>query len=122
MKYAVLLYADASLPTGPETDTWQEAMPAHLAFAERLTARGIEFEGEPLHSVRTATCVRVRDGQRLVTDGPFAETKEQLWGFYVFEAEDLDVVIELVEDMWEAHHGTVEIRPCIPHESEATAG
>lgn len=116
MQYAVLLYVDSNFRTGEVAPEWADAVPAHVAFAEKLAARGIDFSGAPLHSIETATTVRVRDGKRLVSDGPFAETKEQLWGFYLIEAADLDVMIELVEEMWEAKHGTVEIRPCIPAE------
>lgn len=117
MQYAVLLYVDAALATGPEGPEWMTSMPAHEAFAERLRALGQELEGAPLHSVATATSLRVRGGERLITDGPFAETKEQLWGFYVVEAPDLDAVIELVDGLWEAEHGTIEIRPCVPMQS-----
>ncbi|MEM7309863.1 MAG: YciI family protein [Planctomycetota bacterium] len=119
MQYAVLLYADSSLETGPEGTEWSASLPAHQAFGKRLEERGFESSGAPLHSVRTSTCLRIRDGEKLITDGPFAETKEQLWGFYLVEAPDLDAVLDVTADLWEAHHGTVEVRPCVPKPADA---
>jgi len=114
MQYAVLLYADADLDAGPDAPEWQQSLPGHQAFNAALQERGTDYSGAALHAVNAATAVRVRDGERLITDGPFAETKEQLWGFYLLEAPDLDTVIELSAGFWEAEHGTVEIRPVIP--------
>jgi len=114
MKYAVLLYADASLATGPGAPEWEASLPLHTAFNRAATERGMTITGgAPLEGVGTATSLRVRDGERLVTDGPFAETKEQLWGFYVVDAPDLDAVVDLCTLLWEAGHGTVEIRPAV---------
>jgi len=114
MRFTVLLYADAELAAEPGAPEWEASLLANIAFAERLQEGGHEFSGAALQSVAQATSLRVRDGRRLVTDGPFAETKEQLWGFYLVEAPDLDTVLELVEPMWEAEHGTIEVRPVIP--------
>jgi len=114
MRYAVLLYADADLDAGPGAPEWEATLPHHSAFMERMAAGGHEFSGAALHAQGSATSMRVRDGQRLVTDGPFAETKEQLWGFYLVEAADLDTVLDLCEPLWEAGHGTIEVRPVIP--------
>jgi alpha-beta hydrolase superfamily lysophospholipase len=122
MQFAVLLYADSTLDAGRDAPEWAAAVPAHGTLHARLTAGGHEYTGAALRDVRTATSLRVRDGERLVTDGPFAETKEQLWGFYLVEAPDLDTVIELTADMWEATHGTVEIRPVIPISEAASVG
>ena len=113
MQYAVLLYADSNLVAEPGGPEWEASLPRHGALAERLQAGGHEYSGAALQGVDKATSLRVSDdGRRLVTDGPFAETKEQLWGFYLVEAPDLDTVLDLVEPMWEAQHGTVEVRPC----------
>lgn len=114
MQYAILLYADAGLGAGPGNAGWEAAASHHTAFAQALGERGLSFGGGALHDAGAATSVRVRDGRTLVTDGPFAETREQLWGFYTVEAPDIDAVIEPCLALWEAAHGTVEIRPMIP--------
>jgi len=115
MQYAVLLYADAGLDAGPGAPAWDDAVQPHMAFPAALAERGIEMvAGAGLNGVATATSLRRDNGKLLVTDGPFAETKEQLWGFYVLEANDLDAVIDVVSGFWEIDHGTVEIRPVIP--------
>jgi len=114
MRYAVLLYADADLDAGPGAPEWEASIPRHLAFAARLSAENVPFTGGGLHSIRSATSVRRREGQLVHTDGPFAETKEQLWGYYDLEAPDLDFVLAMVDGLWELDHGTVEIRPVFP--------
>ena len=81
---------------------------------EELKAAGVWVFAGGLHPPATATVVRVKDGDVLTTDGPFAETKEQLGGFYLLEAPDLDFVLDLFGGVWEATHGTVEVRPVIP--------
>ena len=114
MQYTVLLYADASLGTGPGNPEWDASLPAHGALNAAARERGYAITGAPLFGAETATSVRRRDGERLVTEGPFAETKEQLWGFYLIDAPDLDAVLDLVDGLWEVDHGTVEIRPVLP--------
>lgn len=121
MRYAVLLYADATLDAGPGAPEWEQSLPTQVAFGAALTAQGVPFTGGALYSVRASTSLRRRDGQLIHTDGPFAETKEQLWGYYDLEAPDLDAVIGLVGGMWELDHGTVEIRPVFPATERAAA-
>jgi len=82
-----------------------------LASAVRLRTSGHLLAAEPLHPVHTATTVRVRNGQLAVTDGPFAETKEQLAGFYLIEARDLNEAIQLASRIPPAKFGSVEVRP-----------
>jgi hypothetical protein len=82
-----------------------------LAICDELAAQGKFIAAAPLHSVTTATSLRVRDGKRLVTDGPFAETTEQLGGYYVLEVTDLDEAISIASRLPPARKGTVEIRP-----------
>jgi hypothetical protein len=82
-----------------------------VKITEELTARGQYLMGFPLHPTSATTSVRVRDGKRLVTDGPFAETREQLGGFLIFEAKDLDEAIDIAGRIPLAQRGTVEIRP-----------
>jgi hypothetical protein len=109
MRYAVLLYVDSNLTDGPGAPEWDASLPDHQAY----NARPHVSHGMALHDRTSATSLRVRGGERLITDGPFAETKEQLWGLYVVDAPDLDHVLDEVADLWEARHGTIEIRPLI---------
>lgn len=80
-------------------------------LTQDLNAKGQYVAAGPLHPVSTATSVRVREGKRLVTDGPFAETREQLGGFYIVEAKDLDQAMAIAEKIPPAKYGTIEIRP-----------
>jgi hypothetical protein len=84
-----------------------------VQLVKDLKENGRCLAASPLHSVTTATSVRIRDGKRLVTDGPFAETKEQLGGFYIIEAKNLDEAIEIAARVPPAKQGTVEIRPVL---------
>jgi hypothetical protein len=83
------------------------------ALARQLDAQGQYLAAAPLHPTLTATSVRVRDGKRLVTDGPFAETREQLGGFYLVEARDLDDAIAIAARIPVSHVGTIEVRPVV---------
>ncbi|HEU4449490.1 MAG TPA: YciI family protein [Gaiellaceae bacterium] len=91
----------------------------YFALDRALGERGALVGSHELEPAATATSVRVRDGETLVTDGPFAETKEQLGGYYVVEAESLDEAIEWAARIPSARHGTIEIRPVVPHGEEA---
>jgi hypothetical protein len=83
------------------------------AFTHELSASGSYLDAAPLYSVSTATSVRIREGRRLVTDGPFAETREQLGGYFLIDAKDLDEAIGIAARIPSARFGTVEIRPVI---------
>ena len=85
-----------------------------MAICDELAVQGKIVATSPLHSVTAATSVRVRNGQRQITDGPFAETTEQLGGYYVIDVEDLDEAIEIAGRIPPAKVGTVEIRPLFP--------
>jgi hypothetical protein len=89
----------------------QECCEESTRLAHTLDANGQYLACAPLHPVATATTVRVRDGKPLVTDGPFAETREQLGGFFLVEAKDLDEAIGIASRLPGARRGTVEIRP-----------
>jgi hypothetical protein len=108
MKYLCLVYADEnqlhSLPESPKDDEC-------LAYAASVHDSGRMIAAEALESVRTATTVRVRNGKPAVTDGPFAETKEQLAGFYLVEARDLNEAIQIASKVPAARVGSVEVRP-----------
>jgi len=111
MRYLLLIYQnEAAMAAKPEAQQAEE-LGEYKAFNERTKAAGQFLAGEPLESVSTATTVRVRDGKALHTDGPFAETKEQLGGFYMVEAKDLDEALGLAAQIPAARTGSVEVRP-----------
>ncbi|HJT35728.1 MAG TPA: YciI family protein [Pirellulales bacterium] len=110
MKYMLLVYLDEQALNGAER---QQCYIKSTQLARDLHARGNYLDASPLHSVSTATSVRVREGRRLVTDGPFAETREQLGGYYVVNARDLDEAIGIAERIPVATVGTIEIRPIL---------
>jgi hypothetical protein len=110
MKYMLLIYSN-------ENDWTQSEMEQCYQDSSQLThelnANGQYLGASPLHSVAMATSVRVRDGKKLVTDGPFAETREQLGGYFLIEAKDLDEAISIAGRIPSASKGTVEIRPIV---------
>ena len=108
-QYILLIYS----PTegGPPPEELQAELPRWFEYTQQLQDAGVMVAGEALESVTTATTVRVRDGQRLTTDGPFAETKEVLGGYYVVDVKDLDRAIELAAKLPGARHGAIEVRP-----------
>jgi hypothetical protein len=108
MKYMLLVYMDEQAMTDEER---QQCYVESAKLTQDLNAKGQYVAAGPLHSVATATSVRVRDGKRALTDGPFAETREQLGGYYVVEANDLDEAIAIAERIPPARYGTIEIRP-----------
>ena len=111
MQYALLLYQDeATWQDWTEAQT-QADMQEYVALDQTLTAEGVLRGGEALHPVESATSVRVHGGEVMVTDGPFAETREQLGGFYLIEADDLDTAIGVARRIPTARNGVVEIRP-----------
>ncbi len=111
MKYLALIYSASD--AGPEygSEEWGPFMAGYMKANETYKTDGVFVAGEPLQPVSTATCVRIRDGKTELTDGPFAETKEQLGGFYMFECADLDEAIKYAKMIPTAKHGTIEVRP-----------
>ena len=110
MKYMLLIYADEQAWTEPEREQcYQES----TELAHELKSKGQFLATSPLQPVSTATSVRVRDGTRVVIDGPFAETREQLGGFFLVDAKDLDEALEIAARIPAARKGTVEIRPVV---------
>jgi hypothetical protein len=110
MKYMLLIYLDEKTLSESE----REACYVESAqLAQDIHARGQYLAANPLDSVSLATSVRVRDGKRFVTDGPFAETREQLGGYFLIDAKDLDTAIGIAARIPMARKGTVEIRPVI---------
>ncbi len=110
MKYMLLMYANESkVPQTPEEQ--QAAAPAWYAVGKGIEAAGVAVSTHGLSSVADATTVRVRDGKTLTTDGPFAETHEQLGGYYVLDCKDLDEAISWAAKIPTAQYGSIEIRP-----------
>ena len=110
MRYLLLIYARES-DAPPPDDVAAEQHAAYAAFTADVKARGLFEAGEALMPTSTATTVRLVDGEALATDGPFAETKEALGGFYLIEARDLDEAIAVAAKIPAAAEGSIEIRP-----------
>ncbi|HOU41296.1 MAG TPA: YciI family protein [Promineifilum sp.] len=111
MQYMLLIYVDPQTYAGVTEEQLQTEMAEYYAFGPSLRERGIEVSGEGLQGIETATTLRVRDGQALITDGPFAETKEHLGGFYLIDVANLDEAIEVARRIPDVRRGSVEIRP-----------
>lgn len=111
MKYAFTIYGDESQRDSATPEQRQQMSQAYGALTQEMDEKGVLLAGDGLYPTATATTVRVRDGERDVTDGPFAETKEQLGGFYVLDVKDLDEAIEWAAKIPGAQVGSVEIRP-----------
>jgi hypothetical protein len=110
MKYILLIYLDELVLSEAErTRCYKES----AELAHQLQASGQYLGTAPLHPTSTATSVRMREGKRLVTDGPFAETREQLGGFFLIDAKDLDEAIGIASRIPGGRWGTVEIRPVL---------
>jgi len=110
MKYMLLIYGDELALTETERES---CYIESTQLAHQLKSSGQYLAANPLHPTAVATSVRVREGKRLVTDGPFAETREQLGGYFLIDANDLDAAIVIAERIPMARKGTVEIRPVI---------
>jgi hypothetical protein len=110
MKYMMLIYFKEQVVSEEERE---ECYKESTELAHDLSAKGQFLAAGPLQPVATATSVRVREGKRLITDGPFAETREQLGGYYLVDAEDLDTAIGIAARIPGARYGTIEIRPMV---------
>src|ERR1043165_489579 len=110
MKYMLLIYmGDNAIDEDQREHCYVES----TQLAHELKARGQYLSANPLHPVSTATSVRIREGKRLVTDGPFAETREHLGGYFLIDAKDLDEAISIASRIPAARFGTVEVRPIV---------
>ena len=118
MKYLLSIYADERIWTEATPEQMGATMEAYRAFGEEAGERIVA--GEALEPTATATTVRVRDGERLLTDGPFAETKEQLGGYYLLECKDLDEALQWAHKI-PVGDGSIEIRPVLNYEAYASA-
>ena len=113
MEYLMLIYSNENDDPNPGTPEGDKFMGAYYAFTEEVQQKKLMLGSNALQPVATATTVRVRDGKTQTTDGPFAETKEQLGGYYLLDCKDLDEAIEYAAKIPSAVHGTVEIRPVL---------
>jgi hypothetical protein len=111
MKYLCLVYFEEKTMQAMSQSEWDALNNECLACGEGLRSSGHWLGGEALQSVRTAATVRLRNGKASVTDGPFAETKEQLAGFYLLDARDLNEAIQLAGKIPPARYGCIEVRP-----------
>ena len=111
MKYMLLIYSAPG--AGPEWGTPESdlQMKRYFEFSNEVNEKGLFVAGDPLEDTAAATTVRVRDGKRLTTDGPFAETKEVLGGYYVLDCENLDQALEYAAKIPSAEFGSIEVRP-----------
>jgi hypothetical protein len=121
MQYLLTIYADESHYGSMGPEQLAEVMEAHGRFGEAATAAGVLRGGQGLQPTSTATTVRLRDGETMLTDGPFAETREQLGGFYLVECDDLDEAVRWAAQVPEAGIGSVEVRPVMVYD-EPEAG
>lgn len=111
MQYMLLIYSDEQKWTEDER---QDCFQKSMCISAELEAEGKLISAAPLHSVTTATSLRISNGKRQITDGPFAETTEQLGGYYIVDVDDLDQALEIAGRLPPAQKGTVEVRPLFP--------
>jgi len=107
MQYMLMIHNDSELHPQPGGPGWDELMAEYAAFSEQLG----EYTGAPLNDPSTATTIRVRDGKTLTVDGPFAETKEWMSGYYIIDCAELDQALKAAAMVPSAKYGSVEVRP-----------
>ena len=113
MRYMLLLYNAPLQPDELTPDLWKDAIRAHTDFTQKLKDAGAFVSSAPLEPVENAKTVRLRRRERLVTDGPFAETKETLGGYYLIEADSLDAAVEWAHELEPVADGSIEVRPIL---------
>lgn len=113
MKYMLLVHHNEQVLGALSETQLQQMREESVQLANQINSRGQYLDAAPLHPASTATCIRVREGNLLLTDGPFAETREQLGGYFLIDAKDLDEAIAIGGQIPGARIGTVEIRPVI---------
>ena len=121
MKYLLLIYDNEKAWTRLSEGEQGQVYGEYMKFTEDIKASRNYLAGAQLQPIATATSVRVRDGNELVTDGPFSETHEQLGGYYLIEAKDLDEATKIAARIPSARFGTVEVRPIVERAAEAAA-
>jgi len=113
MQYMCLIYDDEQVFHNLPDDERNQVYGDYGTFTESIRESGSYVAGDALQPTSTATTVRIRDGKTLVTDGPFAETKEQLGGYYLVEAKDMDEALKIAERIPSARYGSIEVRPVV---------
>jgi hypothetical protein len=121
MKYLLTIYADESRWANATPEDVQQIMAAYGAFGEAAQAAGVLIGGEGLQPSSSATTVRVRDNETIASDGPFAETREQLGGYYLVDCRDLDAAIGWAARIPDANGGTIEVRPVMDYDAANAA-
>jgi hypothetical protein len=119
MKYLCLIYENEKAFETMSPADGEAIMAEYFAFTDGIRRSGQYVAGEALQPTQTATTVKVRNGKVSTTDGPFAETKEQLGGFYMIEAKDLNEAIQVAAKIPSARHGAIEVRPVVDFSAEA---
>ncbi len=113
MQYLLLIYENEQIGAKMSKAEGEKFMQEYFAFTNDIKDKKNYISGEALQPTTTATTVRVRDGKTVTTDGPFAETREQLGGFYMIEAKDLDEARSIAARIPSARHGSIEVRPVV---------
>jgi hypothetical protein len=113
VQYLLLIYDDESVWANMTEQQTQDIMSEYFDYSEKVFGAGVAKAGDALQPTSAATTVRVRDGQTVATDGPFAETKEQLGGYYLIDVPDLDAAIEWAAKIPSARIGSIEVRPVL---------
>jgi len=121
MKYMLLIYGDNERWQQLPDEEKQGWMGEYFGFTQTIVESGEMVAGDPLHGIETATTVTVKGGDRVVTDGPFAETKETLGGYYIVDVADLDRALELASMIPDVRTGKVEVRPVMDMATESSA-
>ncbi len=109
MQFLALIYSTE----GADDVDWETLIQQYGEFGQRAEAAGVMVGGNALQPISTATSVQLRDGKKVVTDGPFAETKEQLGGYYLLDCKDLDEAVEWASQIPTARYGSIEVRPIV---------
>jgi len=122
MNYLCLIYSDESRWANLTNADREQMTGQYFEFTESIRRSGHYVGGNPLQATTTATTVRVRDGKTTTSDGPFAETKEQLGGYYLIEAKDLNEAIQIASRIPGARYGSIEVRPIAEMGADVRAG
>lgn len=118
MRYLCLIYDEEAKMANMSQEEGEQFMGEYFQFTEDIKKGGQYVAGEALHPVSTATTLRVRNGKVSTTDGPFAETKEQLGGFYLIEARDLNEALQIAQRIPSSRTGSIEVRPVVDFSQE----
>ena len=121
MQYLLLIYGEEARWEETEDKERDAVLQEYMDFTKGIAASGNYRGGNELHRTSRAKTVRVRNGKQILTDGPFAETKEALGGYYLVEARDLDEAVDIAARIPSARWGSVEIRPIVPHDMPPAA-